>query len=329
MFEGILIEKSGDRQTARWALLNESELPKGEVLVDVAWTTLNYKDALAMTGRSPVVRQFPMVPGIDFSGIVSRSDSASFKKGDRVVMTGWGMGERFWGGMARLARVPAECLVALPDGLDLKQAMAIGTAGFTAMLCVMALEERGVRPGDGEILVSGAAGGVGSVATALLAGRGYKVVAVTGRAEEEDYLKGLGASRIVKRSDFSEPGRPLQKEQWAAAVDVVGGVALANVLAGIQYGGTVVACGLAGGMDLPTTVAPFILRSVSLIGVDSVMCDRVKRTLAWRQLARELDLKLLESMINEVSLKSVIGSAAEMLEGKIRGRTVVPVSGSV
>lgn len=326
MFEAIVIEKAGERQSARWSLLSESDLPKGDVLVDVAWTTLNYKDALALTGKSPVVRKFPMVPGIDFSGVVSWSEDASYRKGDRVLLTGWGMGERFWGGMSRMARVKAEHLVALPEGLDLRQVMAIGTAGFTAMLCVMALEERGVRPEDGEVLVTGASGGVGSVATALLAGRGYRVAAVTGRAGEEEYLMSLGAARIVDRSAFGEAGAPLQKEQWAGAIDVVGSVVLANVLAGIQYGGTVAACGLAGGMDLPATVAPFILRGVSLLGVDSVMCDKARRSRAWRQLAQELDLEKLDRMVNEVPFKGLIAAAPRMLEGKIRGRLIVPVS---
>ncbi|MDQ8188352.1 MDR family oxidoreductase [Pelagicoccus sp. SDUM812002] len=329
MFKGILIEKSGDGQSTRMAQLNEADLPDGDVLVDVSWTTLNYKDALAITGKSPVVRQFPMVPGIDFAGVVAESSNSSFKAGDRVIMTGWGMGEKHWGGLSERARVKGEWLVPLPDGLNLRQAMGIGTAGFTAMLCVMKLEEQGVTPDKGEILVTGAAGGVGSVATTLLAARGYDVAAVTGRSEEAEYIKGLGAKRIVDREAFSGKGKPLAKEQWAGAIDVVGSNVLANVLAGVKYGGTVANCGLAGGMDLPTTVAPFILRGVTLAGVDSVMCDRVKRVLAWQGLARELDHEKLEGMLNEVSFDSVIRTAPLMLEGKVRGRQVVPVSGLV
>ncbi|MDQ8179755.1 MDR family oxidoreductase [Pelagicoccus sp. SDUM812005] len=326
MFKGILIDKTGDKQSVRQTQLDEADLPEGDVLVEVAWTTLNYKDALALTGKSPIIRKFPMVPGIDFSGTVLESKNGSFKPGDHVIMTGWGMGEKHWGGMAQKARVNGEWLVSLPDQLNLRQAMCIGTAGFTAMLCIMALESHGITPDSGDILVTGAAGGVGSVATSLLAGRGYSVSAVTGRPDEASYLNKLGAAQIIDRDSLNAPGRPLAKETWAAAIDVVGGTVLANVLAGIKYGGTVAACGLAGGMDLPATVAPFILRGVTLAGVDSVYCDRLKRVLAWRQLARELDLRKLESMINEVSFDQLIASAENMLAGKIRGRIVVPVS---
>ncbi len=326
MFEGILIEKTEEKQSVKLAQLNETDLPEGDVLVDVAWTTLNYKDALAITGKAPVIRKFPMIPGIDFSGTVIESRNASFHQGDRVIMTGWGMGEKRWGGMATRAQVKGEWLVALPDALDPRQSMAIGTAGFTAMLCVMALEGQGVTPDKGEILVTGATGGVGSVATAILAGKGYQVAAVTGHAEEASYLSRLGASRIVDRETLTQPGRPLAKEMWAGAIDVVGGTVLANVLSSIKYGGTVAACGLAGGMDLPTTVAPFILRGVNLIGVDSVMCDRLKRVLAWNKLSQELDLERLESATNEVPLRDVISYATKMLNGEIRGRIIVPVS---
>lgn len=326
MFKGILINKKDDRQSVHQAELDEADLPEGDVLVDVAWTTLNYKDALALTGKSPIIRKFPMVPGIDFSGTVLESKNGSFKPGDRVIMTGWGMGEKHWGGMAQKARVNGEWLVALPEQLNLRQAMCIGTAGFTAMLCIMALERHGITPDSGDILVTGAAGGVGSVATSLLAGQGYSVAAVTGRPDEASYLNKLGASQIIDRDSLNAPGRPLAKESWAGAIDVVGGTVLANVLAGTQYGGTVAACGLAGGMDLPATVAPFILRGVTLAGVDSVMCDRLKRVLAWRQLARELDLQKLESMITEVPFDRLIASAENMLAGKTRGRIVVPVS---
>lgn len=326
MFKGILIDKTGDKQSVHQTQLDEADLPEGDVLVEVAWTTLNYKDALALTGKSPIIRKFPMVPGIDFSGTVLESKNGSFKPGDHVIMTGWGMGEKHWGGMAQKARVNGEWLVSLPDQLNLRQAMCIGTAGFTAMLCIMALESHGITPDSGDILVTGAAGGVGSVATSLLAGRGYSVSAVTGRPDEASYLNKLGAAQIIDRDSLNAPSRPLAKETWAAAIDVVGGTVLANVLAGIKYGGAVAACGLAGGMDLPATVAPFILRGVTLAGVDSVYCDRLKRVLAWRQLARELDLKKLESMINEVSFDQLIASAENMLAGKIRGRIVVPVS---
>lgn len=325
MFEGILIDKTEKGQSVRMAQLDESALPGGDVLVDVMWTTLNYKDALAITGKSPVVRSFPMVPGIDFAGVVAESDNPSFHAGDQVISTGWGVGEKHWGGMARKARVNGDWLVPLPEGLTLRQAMGIGTAGFTAMLCVMALENNGVTPDGGEVLVTGAAGGVGSVATALLAGKGYQVAAVTGRSEEADYISRLGAARMVDRDEFAAPGRPLEKERWAGAIDVVGSVVLANVLAGIKYGGTVACCGLAGGMDLPATVAPFILRGVTLAGVDSVMCDRLKRVLAWRRLARDLDLAKLESMLNEVAFEDVVAAAPRMLAGKVRGRVIVPV----
>lgn len=325
MFEGILIDKTEKGQSVRMTDLSESALPEGDVLVDVAWTTLNYKDALAITGKSPVVRSFPMVPGIDFAGVVAESENPSFRPGDSVISTGWGVGEKHWGGMARKARVKGDWLVPLPDGLTPRQAMGIGTAGFTAMLCVMALEDHGVLPDSGEVLVTGAAGGVGSVATALLAGKGYQVAAVTGRSEEAEYISRLGAARIVDREEFASPGRPLEKERWAGAIDVVGSVVLSNVLAGIKYGGTVACCGLAGGMDLPATVAPFILRGVTLAGVDSVMCDRLKRVLAWRRLARDLDLEKLEGMLNEVAFADVVDAAPRMLAGKVRGRVIVPV----
>lgn len=306
--------------------LSVADLPDGDVLVDVSWTTLNYKDALAVTGKSPVVRRFPMVPGIDFAGVVADTDNSSYHRGDQVVLTGWGVGEKHWGGWAGKARVDGSWLVPLPEGLTARQAMCIGTAGFTAMLCVMALEEQGITPDKGEILVTGAAGGVGSVATALLSANGYQVAALTGRAEEETYIKKLGAKRIVDRAEFSEKGRPLEKGMWAGAIDVVGGVVLANVLASMDYGGAVAACGLAGGMDLPTTVAPFILRGVRLAGVDSVMCDRVRRMVAWQRLGRELNLNLLNDVVREVPFDDLLSIAPQMLEGKLRGRVVVPMS---
>ena len=292
--------------------------------MNVAWSTLNYKDALAITGASPVVRRFPMVPGIDFSGVVEQSDDPAFNPGDRVVLNGWGVGEKHWGGLARKARVPGEWLVPLPAEISLKHAMAIGTAGYTAMLCVMALEAHAVAPGD-EVLVTGAAGGVGSVAVSILSSLGYRVAAMTGRPSEADYLHALGAETIVDRAEYSERGRPLAKERWAGAVDVAGGQVLANVCAAMQYGGTVAACGLAGGMDLPTTVAPFILRCVTLAGVDSVMCPKPKRLEAWQRLARDLDLNKLDTATSEIPLTEVIEIAPKFLQGQVRGRTLVPI----
>ncbi|MDQ8198617.1 oxidoreductase [Pelagicoccus enzymogenes] len=326
MFKGICIEKTDTGQAVSRKTLSVSDLPEGDVLVDVSWTTLNYKDALAVSGKSPIVKRYPMVPGIDFAGVVAESENPSYHKGDAVVLTGWGVGEKHWGGWAEKARVDGSWLVPLPDGLSSRQAMAIGTAGFTAMLCVMTLEAQGVTPDKGEILVTGAAGGVGSVATALLARNGYRVAALTGRPEEEDYIKRLGARRIVDRERYAEAGRPLEKGLWAGAVDVVGGKVLANVLASMDYGGVVASCGLAGGMDLPTTVAPFILRGVTLAGVDSVMCERVRRMVAWQRLAQELDLRLLDEMVEEVPFGRILEVAPRMLEGRIRGRVVVSMS---
>lgn len=326
MFDAILIEKSDAGQSARLSSIEPTQLPAGDVLVDVAWSTLNYKDALAMTGASPVVRSFPMVPGIDFAGIVAESADPSFRPGDRVVLNGWGVGEKHWGGLAGKARVSGSWLVPLPEGISLRRAMAIGTAGYTAMLCVMALERHGVTPESGETLVTGAAGGVGSVAVALLAALGYRVAAVTGRTAEADYLASLGAQAIIDRGELTQPGRALAKERWAGAIDVVGGIVLANVLASMRYRGTVAACGLAGGMDLPTTVAPFILRGVTLAGVDSVMCPKPERLTAWQRLARDLDLAKLDAMTTEVPLGEVVAMAPHFLDGKVRGRVVVPVA---
>ncbi len=303
------------------------ELPEGDVLVDVAYSTLNYKDALAITGRAPVVRRFPMVPGIDFTGIVAESSHPDFEAGDRVVLNGWGVGENHWGGLAERARVSGDWLVPLPEGIDLRQAAAIGTAGYTAMLCVLALERNGVTPDKGEIVVSGAAGGVGSVATALLAARGYKVAAVTGRASEADYLRELGADSVIDLAELTDKTRPLGKERWAGGIDVAGSTVLANMLSMMRYRGVVAACGLAAGMDLPASVAPFILRGVTLVGVDSVMCPRPDRLEAWSRLASDLDLNKLEQMITDLPLSEVIDTAPKFLEGAIRGRIVVPISG--
>ncbi len=327
MFEAILIEKNESGQSVRLAQIDDDALPEGDVTVRVCWSTLNYKDALAITGKGPVVRRFPMVPGVDLAGVVEASDNPAWQPGDRVVLNGWGVGETHWGGLAHKARLKGEWLVPLESAFSMSQAMAIGTAGYTAMLCVIALEAHGVTPGDGPVLVTGAAGGVGSVAVALLSKLGHEVVAVTGRPEESDYLKQLGAAEILPRSDFSEPGRPLAKERWAGAVDVAGGHVLANVCASMRYRGTVAACGLAAGMSLPVTVAPFILRGVTLAGVDSVMCPQPERREAWRRLGQDLDPAILDGMSETVALGECIPTAARLLEGRVRGRVIVPLDG--
>lgn len=326
MFKALLIEKDEAGQRVALTELEEAQLPEGDVTVRVACSTLNYKDALAITGKGPVVRRFPMVPGIDFAGVVEHSDSPAFQPGDKVVLNGWGVGEVHWGGLAELARVKAEWLIPLEPAFTPAQAMSIGTAGYTAMLCVMALERHGITPDSGEVLVTGAAGGVGSVAVAVLAKLGYTVVAVTGRAEEAAYLTGLGASRILPRSDFSEPGRPLAREQWAGAIDVAGGHVLANVCAGMKYRGVVAACGLAAGMDFPATVAPFILRGVTLAGIDSVMCPLDERREAWRRLGRDLDPRLLETMTQSIALQDAPEVCAQLIGGSVRGRVIVPIN---
>ncbi|KYO50555.1 oxidoreductase [Tistrella mobilis] len=326
MFKAILIDKDDSGYHARQTDLDDDRLPAGDVTVKVGWSTLNYKDGLAITGKSPVVRSFPMVPGIDLAGVVESSDHADWKPGDRVVLNGWGVGEVHWGGLAGKARLKGDWLVPLASPFTLRQAAAIGTAGYTAMLCVLALERHGVTPDKGEVLVTGAAGGVGSVAVAVLAKLGYRVVALTGRPEEADYLTRLGAAEIMDRAPFAEPGKPLAKERWAGAVDVVGGQTLANICAQMKYRGTVAACGLAGGMSLPATVAPFILRGVTLAGVDSVMCPRPDRLEAWQRLGRDLDPALLDELTTEIGFDEVIPTAARILEGKVRGRVVVPVN---
>lgn len=325
MFDAILIEKGSAGQTVGLARLGEDRLPAGDVTVRVACSSLNYKDALAITGRSPVVRSFPMVPGIDFAGVVEESASPDWKPGDRVVLNGWGVGEGHWGGLAGRARVKGEWLVPLEPAFSMEEAMSIGTAGYTAMLCILALERHGLTPGSGPVLVTGAAGGVGSVAVAVLAKLGHEVVAVTGRPEEAGYLTALGASTILDRAELSAPGKPLQRERWAGAVDVVGGTTLANVCASLRYRGVVAACGLAGGMALPATVAPFILRGVTLAGVDSVMCPRPDRLEAWTRLARDLDPALLARMTVRVSLAEAIPAAERLLAGQVRGRLIVPL----
>ncbi|MBK5395958.1 oxidoreductase [Pseudomonas sp. TH39(2020)] len=326
MFSGILIEKNETSSLAKIADLDESQLPAGDVTVRVTYSTLNYKDALAITGRGPVVRKFPMVPGIDLVGTVEDSSNPDFKVGDNVLLNGWGVGEAHWGGLAQKARVNGDWLIPMPRGFSAQQAMAIGTAGYTAMLSVLALERNGVTPDKGEVLVTGANGGVGSFAIALLAGLGYTVVASTGRLEEADYLKRLGVSEIIDRSILSGPGRPLAKERWAGAIDSVGSHTLANVCASTRYGGTVAACGLAQGMDLPASVAPFILRGVTLAGIDSVMRPRRDRIAAWDRLARDLDLSILKEITREIGLGEVVQTANHLLAGEVRGRVVVDVN---
>jgi acrylyl-CoA reductase (NADPH) len=301
-------------------------LPAGDVTVRVEYSTLNYKDALAITGKGPVVRQFPLVPGIDFAGTVHESSNPALKSGDRVLLNGWGVGETHWGGLAQIARVKADWLIPLPGALTTRQAMAVGTAGYTAMLCVMALERHGLTPGDGEILVTGAAGGVGSIAVALLSKLGFRVAAMTGRPAESDFLRELGAAEIVDRAAYAGAGKPLAKERWAGAIDVVGSHTLANVCASLRYGGVVAACGLAGGMDFPGTVAPFILRGITLAGIDSVMRPRPDRVEAWRRLSRDLELHKLELLAVEISLAQALERAAQFLAGQIRGRIVVDVN---
>ncbi|GEM82302.1 MDR family oxidoreductase [Meiothermus hypogaeus] len=323
-FKALVVE-TGDPYTAQIRQASVDELPPGDVLVRVAYSSLNYKDGLAITGAGKVIRSFPMVPGIDLAGTVLESASPDYKPGDAVILTGWGVGERHWGGLAELARVRAEWLVPLPDGLTLQQAMGIGTAGFTAMLAVMALEAHTIDK-NRDVLVTGAAGGVGSVATALLARLGYRVVASTGRTSEEAYLKSLGAGEILHRSVLAAPAKPLESERFGGAVDTVGGAVLAGVLPRMAYGSSVAACGNAGGVKLETTVFPFILRGVNLLGIDSVMCPREKRLRAWQRLAHDLPKPLLEAAIQTVSLEEVPGLAQAILQGQVRGRVVVRLS---
>ena len=324
-FQGYQINKTEAGQTCELKQLSDTDLMEGDVTVKVEYSTLNYKDGLALTGKSPVVRTFPLTPGVDFSGTVISSDHSGFSSGDQVVLNGFGVGEVHSGGYAQKARVKGDWLVHLPDGLNTRQAMAIGTAGYTSMLCVMVLENHGIRPGDGDILVTGASGGVGSVAVAILNKLGYRVVATTGRMDEKDYLSRLGAADVLDRADFSAKARPLYKELWAGAVDVAGGNTLANVLSQIKYGGAVAACGLAESMDLPTSVAPFILRGITLYGVDSVMASLEKRRQAWNRLAQDLDLALLEEFSFELDFTDLPQAAEDILAGKIRGRAIVKI----
>ena len=326
MINAILIERDPPPYRASLKKIDESQLPAGDVTVRVEYSTLNYKDALAITGKGPVVRQFPMVPGIDFAGTVEHSSNPSYKSGDKVLLNGWGVGESHWGGLSQLARIKADWLIPLPAALTARQAMAVGTAGYTAMLSVMALERHGIRPGDGEILVTGAAGGVGSVAVALLSKLGFRVAAMTGRPAESEFLKQLGAAEILDRAPFAGAGKPLAKERWAGAIDVVGSHTLANVCASLRYGGVVAACGLAGGMDFPATVAPFILRGITLAGIDSVMRPRPDRVEAWRRLSKDLEVKKLELLAEEISLAEALERAGSLLEGRVRGRIIVDVN---
>jgi acrylyl-CoA reductase (NADPH) len=326
MFKAIVIEKDDAGYRAGVKEVDESVLPPGEVTVRVEYSTINYKDGLAITGKGPVVRKFPLHAGIDFAGVVETSDDARYKAGDRVVLTGWGVGETHSGGLAQKARVKADWLVPLPAGLTTRQAMAIGTAGFTAMLSVLALERHGVAPASGDVLVTGANGGVGSIAVAVLAQLGYRVVASTGRLGEAEYLKGLGAADVIARDELSAPGKPLAKERWAGVVDAVGSHTLANACAGTRYGGAVAACGLAQGMDFPASVAPFILRGITLYGIDSVMAPPALRRNAWDRLARDLDLAKLAAITHEIGLADALQAAQDILAGRIRGRVVVDVN---
>jgi acrylyl-CoA reductase (NADPH) len=323
MFEALLLEKDDAGFRAGVTALDESRLPPGDVLVSNEYSTLNFKDGLALTQRAPVVRTWPMVPGIDGAGTVLESSHPDWRPGDRFVLNGWGVGETHWGCLAQRARLKGDWLVRRPEAFSARQAMAIGTAGYTAMLCVLALEQHGLAPGAGEVLVTGATGGVGSVAIALLARRGHRVVAASGKPQEADYLTRLGATQVIDRAELAAPGKPLQKERWAAVVDAVGSHTLANALAQTRYGGVVAACGLAQGMDLPASVAPFILRGITLAGIDSVMCPRPRRELAWARLARDLDPALLEAMTTEIGLDGALDAAARLMAGQVRGRIVV------
>lgn len=324
-FKAIRIDKADKGTTAALTQFDEAELMDGDVTVRVEWSTLNYKDGLALTGKAPVVRRFPMIAGIDFAGTVEASSHPQWKAGDKVVCTGWGMGETHLGAYAEKARVKGDWLVALPQGLSARDAMAIGTAGFTAMLSVLALEKHGVSPKSGPVVVTGAAGGVGSVATAVLSRLGYHVIASTGRASEADYLKSLGAAEVIDRNELSAPAKPLARERWAGGVDSVGSTTLANLLSMTKYGGAIAACGLAAGMDLPSSVAPFILRGVCLLGIDSVMCPIDPRKAAWQRLASDLDRSKLSEITTEIPLSEVPEWGSKILAGQVRGRIVVKI----
>ncbi|MEH2920763.1 MDR family oxidoreductase [Samsonia erythrinae] len=323
--QALVLEQSDGLTRAEIREIDAEQLPAGDVTVDINWSGINYKDALAITGKGKIIRHFPMVPGIDFAGVVRHSDSARFTVGQPVILTGWGVGENHWGGLAQQARVKSDWLVPLPSSLDARKAMILGTAGFTAMLCVMALEDGGVTPASGDIIVTGASGGVGSTAVALLAALGYQVTAVSGRADNTDYLKKLGAAQVLERSEFTGNARPLEKQRWAGAIDTVGDKVLATLLAQMDYNATVAACGLAGGIALPTTVMPFILRNVRLQGVDSVMAPLARRQQAWDRLATILPDAFYEQVTKEIGLEDVPAAAAALLENNVTGRTLVKI----
>ena len=325
-FRAIRIDKAEKGTTAALTQFDEAELMEGDVTVAVEYSDLNYKDGLAVTGKAPVVRRFPMIAGIDFAGTVEQSSHPQWKAGDKVICTGWGMGETHLGAYAEKARVKGDWLVGLPQGLSTRDAMAIGTAGFTAMLSVLALEQHGLTPKDGPVVVTGAAGGVGSVATAVLSKLGYHVIASTGRMSEASYLKDIGAAEVIDRAELSGPAKPLAKERWAGGVDSVGSTTLANLLSMTKYRGAIAACGLAAGMDLPSSVAPFILRGVCLLGIDSVMCPIGPRKAAWSRLASDLDPGKLTEITHEIGLDEVIGAGAKILAGQVRGRIVVKIA---
>jgi acrylyl-CoA reductase (NADPH) len=324
-FKAIRVDKADKGTTAALTQFDEAELMDGDVTVRIEWSTLNYKDGLALTGKAPVVRRFPMIAGVDFAGTVEQSSNPQWKAGDKVVCNGWGLGETHLGAYAEKARIKGDWLVRLPEGMSARDAMAIGTAGYTAMLSVLALEKYGLTPQNGPVVVTGAAGGVGSVAIAVLSKLGYQVIASTGRASEADYLKRLGAAEIIDRNELSGPGKPLAKERWAGGIDSVGSITLANVLAMTKYHGAIAACGLAAGMDLPASVAPFILRGVCLLGIDSVMCPIELRKAAWQRLARDLDHAKLADITHEIGLDEVIGLGPKILAGQVRGRIVVKI----
>src|ERR1700730_4567643 len=324
-FRAIRIDKAEKGTTVALTQFDEAELMDGDVTVAVEWSTLNYKDGLAVTGKAPVVRRFPMIAGIDFAGTVEQSAHPAWKAGDKVVCTGWGMGETHLGAYAEKARVKGDWLVRLPEGLSAREAMAIGTAGFTALLAILALDNHGITPQSGPVVVTGAAGGVGSVATAVLGKLGYHVIASTGRMSEAPYLKSLGAAEVIDRNELSGPAKPLAKERWAGGIDSVGSTTLANVLSMTKYAGAVAACGLAAGMDLPGSVAPFILRGVCLLGIDSVMCPIELRKTAWQRLASDLDRAKLAEITHEIGLDQVIDAGAKILAGQVRGRIVVKI----
>ncbi|SDT04443.1 acrylyl-CoA reductase (NADPH) [Pseudomonas granadensis] len=326
MFNAIVIDKDDSGYRANLQQLDEAQLPEGDVTVAVAYSTLNFKDGLAITGSSPVVRKFPMVPGIDLAGTVEHSSHPDYQVGDQVLLNGWGVGENHWGGLAQKARLNGDWLIPLPEAFSPAQAMAVGTAGYTAMLCILALERNGVTPAQGEVLVTGANGGVGSFAIALLSKLGYRVVASTGRVSEHEYLQRLGASEIIDRATLSEPGKPLAKERWAAVIDSVGSHTLANACASTSAEGTVAACGLAQGMDFPASVAPFILRGVTLAGINSVTQPKARRVHAWERLAKDLDFSLLALISREIGLNEALDAAPQLLAGQLRGRVVVDVN---